>query len=227
MKKKELIQKHALKLFNIHGVQNISTNHICKEMNISPGNLYYHYPNKEKIIQDIYEEMIQLMNSVWNHMPETLQSLLTKMFSKLQKLHFNYRFFYRDIIYILQKDEVLKKRYEENRDLRLKEMKTVFSNLENADYFILPKDRKELNYLFEQIWFLSEFWEVHQVLFKKSKDKNRQLIIMTNTMKAYLTLKGKKELEKLINKLQKGDLYEEDNDFDLDDDQSDIYPWNE
>ena len=43
MKTKDKIIAKAIDLFNIHGTKAISTNHIAKELGISPGNLYYHF----------------------------------------------------------------------------------------------------------------------------------------------------------------------------------------
>ena len=59
---KQRILDTALALFNQNGTPNASTNHIALELEISPGNLYYHYPNKEQLIEQLfknYEEALQ------------------------------------------------------------------------------------------------------------------------------------------------------------------------
>lgn len=47
---KEKIVDIAIDLFTESGIANVSTNHIASAMGISPGNLYYHFRNKEDIL---------------------------------------------------------------------------------------------------------------------------------------------------------------------------------
>ncbi|SCK23701.1 TetR/AcrR family transcriptional regulator [Vogesella sp. LIG4] len=48
------IVEESLALFNEHGERSITTNHIAAHLGISPGNLYYHFRNKEEIVYQIF-----------------------------------------------------------------------------------------------------------------------------------------------------------------------------
>ncbi|MBO0217341.1 helix-turn-helix transcriptional regulator, partial [Vibrio sp. Vb2880] len=54
MKTRDKIVYAALELFNQHGERNITTNHIADHIEISPGNLYYHFRNKQEILREIF-----------------------------------------------------------------------------------------------------------------------------------------------------------------------------
>lgn len=56
---KQRILETALRLFNQHGSGQISTNHVVDALQMSPGNLYYHYRNKTAIIRALFAQFCE------------------------------------------------------------------------------------------------------------------------------------------------------------------------
>lgn len=111
MKTRDKIIYASLELFNEHGERNITTNHIAAHLNMSPGNLYYHFRNKEDIIRSIF-------SLYENHLESGFQpyedkqvdvELLIGYFDAMFYTLWQFRFMYANLADILARDEALKK----------------------------------------------------------------------------------------------------------------------
>ena len=89
---KDKIITTAIKLFTLHGTQAISTNHIAKEMGISPGNLYYHFRNKNDIIRSISDNFSNELGSVFQIELDTISDFsknLSTLFNNIFRIQRN------------------------------------------------------------------------------------------------------------------------------------------
>ncbi len=93
------ILETSLALFNRFGEPHITTADIADEMNISPGNLYYHFRNKDDIIGALYEALegeIKPLLALPDRRAAGVEDLwlwLHLLFERMRE----YRFFYRDL----------------------------------------------------------------------------------------------------------------------------------
>ncbi len=105
MKTRDRILQTSLQLFNECGEPPITTNHIADELEqISPGNLYYHFRNKDEIIALLFQQFERRMeidpcrspsavSRTWGHSGSHLHLVFETIWE--------YRFLYRDLDNIL------------------------------------------------------------------------------------------------------------------------------
>jgi len=112
---RERILETGLALFNRFGEPNITTADIADEMNISPGNLYYHFRNKDEIIGELYgaleARLAPLLDWPEGRAPdvEDLWFVLHALFEGM----WAYRFFYRDVIELTSRNRRIALRFAE------------------------------------------------------------------------------------------------------------------
>jgi AcrR family transcriptional regulator len=106
-KTKDKIIQTSLELFNNASVSAVTTNHIAKELNISPGNLYFHFRNKEEIIRQIFKNMSKETFLLWRGKKgqKTLHPL--ELIEKNYELFWKYRFFHREMYFLCEQDSQL------------------------------------------------------------------------------------------------------------------------
>ncbi len=108
----ERILVHSLALFNRFGEPNVSTTMISAELRISPGNLYYHYPSKDELINTLFDQyqhaLLELLAAAEDvHEAEDAWFFLHSLF----ELIWQYRFFYRDLNHLLSRNRHLETRF--------------------------------------------------------------------------------------------------------------------
>ncbi|MDP1684120.1 TetR/AcrR family transcriptional regulator [Hydrogenophaga sp.] len=109
----ERILEVTLELFNRFGEPNVSTTLISAELGISPGNLYYHYPAKDELINTLFEryekalgELLGASDGVRN--VEDAWFFLHSLF----EIIWEYRFLYRDLNDLLSKNRMIETHFQ-------------------------------------------------------------------------------------------------------------------
>ena len=103
----------SLTMFNAQGEPNVTTNHIADELEISPGNLYYHFRNKDDIIEQLFGGYEQRMDAALSA-PEGRLPGLEDVWLQLHLVFeciWDYRFLYRDLVDILTRNRRLRLRF--------------------------------------------------------------------------------------------------------------------
>jgi AcrR family transcriptional regulator len=109
----ERILEVTLALFNRFGEPNVSTTLISAELNISPGNLYYHYPAKDELINALFNRFERSLNDLLNA-GDDVRNVEDAWFfmHSLFELIWQYRFLYRDLNDLLSKNRLLETHFQ-------------------------------------------------------------------------------------------------------------------
>ena len=109
----ERILEVTLELFNRFGEPNVSTTLISAEMGISPGNLYYHYPAKDELINALVDRYEVALNELLNA-SDNVRDVEDAWFfmHTLFELIWQYRFLYRDLNDLLSKNRRLEMQFQ-------------------------------------------------------------------------------------------------------------------
>jgi AcrR family transcriptional regulator len=109
----ERILETALDQFNRFGEPNVSTTLISAEMGISPGNLYYHYPGKDELINalfDRYEHSLDQLLDAGGGVRDVEAAWF--FIHSLFELIWQHRFLYRDLNDLLSKNRRLETQFQ-------------------------------------------------------------------------------------------------------------------
>ncbi|MEY2805027.1 MAG: hypothetical protein RL657_2363 [Pseudomonadota bacterium] len=104
----ERILETTLDLFNRFGEPNVSTTLISNELNISPGNLYYHYPAKDELVNALFTRYQASMLELLVSAPQ-VEHLEDAWFfiHQLMERVWAHRFIYRDLNDLLSRNRRL------------------------------------------------------------------------------------------------------------------------
>ena len=112
---RERILELSLRLFNEFGEPNITTTVIAEELNISPGNLYYHFRNKDDIVNSIFLQFEQEIERILA-VPDRRRSNIEDVWLYLHlmfELIWRFRFFYRDLSDLLSRNRKLELHFKQ------------------------------------------------------------------------------------------------------------------
>jgi AcrR family transcriptional regulator len=151
------ILEAALDLFNRFGEPNVSTTLVAAELNISPGNLYYHYPAKDELINRLCEGYEAELNELL-HAGEGVHDVEDAWFfmHSLFELIWRYRFLYRDLNDLLSKNRHLETQFQLVLKNKARAIRALLAGLGRSGN--LEIDAREVDTLAQSMVVLLTYW---------------------------------------------------------------------
>jgi AcrR family transcriptional regulator len=155
---RERILKAALQLFNRFGEPSITISAIAADVGISHGNLYYHYPSKEKIVEDLFDDFCSEIERTLG----TPESRLTNAEDVWLFLHlmfeaiFKYRFLYRDLNDLLSRHRSIETHFRRILDQQRQTAAALMQGLAEAG--AMSATPAEIRVLAENMTLIATYW---------------------------------------------------------------------
>ncbi|MBG6074682.1 TetR/AcrR family transcriptional regulator [Polaromonas sp. CG_9.11] len=153
----ERILEVTLELFNRFGEPNVSTTLISAELGISPGNLYYHYPAKDELINSLFDRYEQALNDLLNA-SDGVRNVEDAWFfmHTLFELIWQHRFLYRDLNDLLSKNRRLETHFQGVLKNKARAVRTMLGGMDRAG--AMGMDSREVDATATSMVVLLTYW---------------------------------------------------------------------
>lgn len=191
----EKILDTALLLFNSQGLAKVTLRTIAKKMDISQGNLNYHFKKRDDIIEALYHRLVKGMdNSMAKIQHSTIGlQLMYDISSAIMNNSYKYRFFLLDFAQIMRENPTIKKHFQNLIKIRQGQIEGLFNMMIAEGILREAKLPQEYFYLYKRIQIFGDFWMSSAEIEKSQITKKtitEYLEIIIQSIYPYLTVKG-------------------------------------
>jgi len=155
---RERILEASLELFNSQGERSVTTNHIAAHLGMSPGNLYYHFRNKQMIIAElfaIYKAQVDGFLRLPSARPLTVEDKTVYLEALLAAM-WQYRFLHRDMEHLLAADPQLAEDYRQFARRSLDSAQAIYRGFVEAG--VLRMSPEQTEELAINAWIILTSW---------------------------------------------------------------------
>ena len=215
LKTKERILQLSLQLFNERGERSVTTNHIAAELNMSPGNLYYHFRNKSEIIKQLMEqyqgETLQMLALPDDRLLDANDKI--RYFQVLSSQLWAYRFLHRDVYHLVENNEDFRKMYPRFAGQVMQQVQKIYQAFVDAG--LMQMTSSEIEALIINLWIVLTNWTNFLYMSGHITDSNtleekwvwqalRQMVFLEG---AYLRGESRETYERLLDTMGPSELF--------------------
>jgi AcrR family transcriptional regulator len=163
MGNRERIIEESLRLMNEQGAQSIGTTHISESLGISPGNLYYHFKNKEEIVRALFDRLEIDIRAVIAEdvVPPISTARFVAFYQRSMGVAWKYRFFFGGLLHLLRKDEELSRRYQDLQVWAVDNLENISKQLVQDKHMTKPRGKNGYASLALNTWLIWSNWIRH------------------------------------------------------------------
>ncbi|PXX25741.1 TetR/AcrR family transcriptional regulator [Arenibacter sp. ARW7G5Y1] len=205
-KKKKLILEAARTLFNENGYHDVTIRMIALKMNMSSGNLNYHFKKREDIFEALYFDMVLEFDQRIDVLPNMEISIeqLRNDVERSMKRMLDYTFFWTDLYNLLSISDRVKGHFQEVYKKRISGCFLLFEKLQQKNLMRAASYEREYDFLAERMINYGNTWLYSSRLYANKLDAH-QIDYHVNTYLSilfpFLTSHGKREFQNLLPEL--------------------------
>lgn len=198
---RNIILDQALELFNKKGLPAVSFRELARALNMSPGNLSYHFKKKEEIVEALYHRLVASLAEDFD--PEGkggLEDFVPGMMAAMRKI-FGYRFLMLNFVQVMREHPAIKEHFKQLQIMRKEQFKALFAALLQAGELQAEEYPNQHAHLVHRLSILGDFWmaeaEIHsdvsgEALFQQYAE------VLSGEIWPYLTELGKVKFRRMM-----------------------------
>ena len=208
MKTKDKILSAALGLFNEYGLDAVTLRQIASEVGISQGNLNYHFPKKEDIVEALYQQLVTRINVDFDQLEKTNPTLevLFTLGKKTLLALYDYRFIMLDFVRLMKQHPGVQQHFKALNALRRQQYAQMFQALEQQQLMLPEEFPEQYDHLMIQFSILGDYWISSAEILRDDLSTEAKisyyLKILVSSLYPNLTHRGKQEFLRLLQNME-------------------------
>ncbi len=191
----------ALEHFNERGVSETTLRMVASALDISQGNLNYHFRTKQELVEALYFELVDKMDLQIQNLVAGKPDLryLYDVSGISMGVLFEYKFLLKDSLKVMRMSSKIKAHYHQLQKKRLAQFMELFRQQEANGTIRAQQFEAEYERLYERLTILGDNWIRHQEMQRPELQDPVRYYQRLNfeIIYPYLTEEGKSEFGKL------------------------------
>ncbi|HAA21767.1 MAG TPA: hypothetical protein DCP28_24480 [Cytophagales bacterium] len=207
MKTRDRILDAARQLFNREGVTGVSMRDIAGQLEMSVGNLWYHFKTKDLIVAELYQQLMGEMFAQVQQIPPERDSIVSLLDSHrlMFAVQYRFKFFYLNLYDVLDQHPAVKELYVQFSQQNREVAKGFLQEYEQSEVFARSLSERERHQLITSGQMLNNTWAIDAELFYAGDPKGKLLHYMQiccQLFYPYLAGKAQKEYDAYFEALE-------------------------
>ncbi|MBZ0180803.1 MAG: TetR/AcrR family transcriptional regulator [Melioribacteraceae bacterium] len=206
MSMREIILSTTLEMINKDGYDKVKVRDIARRLDISPGNLSYHFNKKEDILFELLRNFSNENNQYYEEFDRSEKT--NKNLLKMLKNIFHNQFRFRGIFI---GNQLIQRELQENKgfdyskiaEKRIESFRNILQQLVNHNQ--LKIDKSEIEFLLSFFSLFNRFWLAEAFLLRKERNENKvikhYLSVLAKQLSLFSTKKGRDSIDEFLESL--------------------------